>query len=172
MHSSSSAGAVIASCIACRSGLAGPSVCTAGAPTVCHGRRGAVVPRRFGLRSKVQGPHDPRSHVVPRALRCSFSAPACEGSPRVLTLLAARSSSWFAWRSGAAQAKLGRATSKVGAAVQCPFIAGIWLVGRGNPKQGRVSASAVLYPARPNISIEGTSNSQLRCLSAAPHVKR
>jgi hypothetical protein len=25
---------------------------------------------------------------------------------------------------------------------------------------------------RPNPSIEGTSNSQLRCLSAAPHVKR
>ena len=41
---------------------------------------------------------------------------------------------------------------------------------------GTVSTHArpthMLFNQRPNPSIEGTSNSQLRCLSAAPHVKR
>ena len=39
-------------------------------------------------------------------------------------------------------------------------------------EQVNIRARSVLPHARPNPSVEGTSNSQLRCLSAAPHVKR
>jgi hypothetical protein len=39
-------------------------------------------------------------------------------------------------------------------------------------QQIKIRARSALSHARPNPSVEGTSNSQLRCLSAAPHVKR
>jgi hypothetical protein len=69
--------------------------------------------------------------------------------------------------------KVRPSTSQVGSnAVQCQSIAGIGLFTCGTARQGRVSASAVLYPARPNYSIEGTSCQPLRGRQAAPHVKR
>ena len=39
-------------------------------------------------------------------------------------------------------------------------------------QQIKIKARSVLSHARPNPSIEGTSNIRLRLLSAAPHVKR